>query len=322
MKIYNFSSSNIVNAKQGDKNLRLNTWSVLLPNLSPEVPIDCNPKDNTKGGDYFVIPSFGTPFNQTVNSCIQNVTTIPSTTVDLTNNPNVYNGSVRCLWPAPNFGYFDSNQLAFPEPDSYLNFITTDQTSQTPLHFLTQNTYTKIEEVFSVFEKKILDTFELEFLNFCKPISNATVSGDVSTFGQSTVNLNANFKNFQSLFKSLMTVPSKVQGETDEQYFTNTINNQYSFVHPENPTIKGCTHILWTGAVLDKFSSARNAVFYGDKAIDRSPCGTGTSARMAQWYAKGKLKKGDTSVSPFFFVLRQKLFRRGHVKTDCTKKII
>ena len=44
---------------------------------------------------------------------------------------------------------------------------------------------------------------------------------------------------------------------------------------------------------MDKTSTARNAVFYGDKAIDRSPCGTGTSARMAQWYAKGKLKKGD-----------------------------
>ena len=228
MKIYNFSSSNIVNAKQGDKSLRLNTWSVLLPNLSPEVPIDCNPKDNTKGGDYFVIPSFGTPFNQTVNSCIQNATTTPSTVIDLTNNSSVFNGSVRCLWPAPNFGYFDNNQITFPEPDSYLNFITTGSTSQTPLHFLTQNTYTKIEEVFSVFEKKILDVFELEFLNFCKPITNASVSGEVSTFGQSTVNLNANFKNFQSLFKSLMTVPSKVQGETDEQYFTNTINNQYS----------------------------------------------------------------------------------------------
>jgi len=71
------------------------------------------------------------------------------------------------------------------------------------------------------------------------------------------------------------------------------INEKYSFVHPENPTISGCSHILWTGAVLDKKSTARNAVFYGDKAIDRSPCGTGTSARMAQWYAKGKLKKGD-----------------------------
>jgi 4-hydroxyproline epimerase len=74
------------------------------------------------------------------------------------------------------------------------------------------------------------------------------------------------------------------------------INEKYEFVHPENETIKGCSHILWTGAVLDKTSTARNAVFYGDKAIDRSPCGTGTSARMAQWYAKGKLKKGDTFI--------------------------
>jgi len=74
------------------------------------------------------------------------------------------------------------------------------------------------------------------------------------------------------------------------------INEKYSFVHPENPTIKGCSHILWTGAVLDKNSTARNAVFYGDKAIDRSPCGTGTSARMAQWYTKGKLKKGDSFI--------------------------
>jgi len=71
------------------------------------------------------------------------------------------------------------------------------------------------------------------------------------------------------------------------------INRKYSFIHPEDPTIHGCSHILWTGSVLDKHSTARNAVFYGDKAIDRSPCGTGTSARMAQWYAKGKMKKGD-----------------------------
>jgi 4-hydroxyproline epimerase len=71
------------------------------------------------------------------------------------------------------------------------------------------------------------------------------------------------------------------------------INETNSFVHPDDATINGCSHILWTGEVLDKTSTARNAVFYGDKAIDRSPCGTGTSARMAQWYAKGKLKKGD-----------------------------
>ncbi|NSL86340.1 4-hydroxyproline epimerase [Chitinophaga sp. Mgbs1] len=73
----------------------------------------------------------------------------------------------------------------------------------------------------------------------------------------------------------------------------NRINAQYTFVHPDNPTINGCSHILWTGAVISQAATARNAVFYGDKAIDRSPCGTGTSARMAQWYAKGKLKKGQ-----------------------------
>ncbi|MFN3840065.1 MAG: 4-hydroxyproline epimerase [Cyclobacteriaceae bacterium] len=72
-----------------------------------------------------------------------------------------------------------------------------------------------------------------------------------------------------------------------------TINAKYTFVHPENPTINGCSHILWTGKTLDATSTARNAVFYGDKAIDRSPCGTGTSARLAQWFAKGNLKPGE-----------------------------
>src|SRR6202008_4634649 len=71
------------------------------------------------------------------------------------------------------------------------------------------------------------------------------------------------------------------------------INEKYTFVHPENPTINGCSHILWTGKTISPGATARNAVFYGDKAIDRSPCGTGTSARMAQLHAKGKLKKGD-----------------------------
>ncbi|MEP7266584.1 MAG: 4-hydroxyproline epimerase [Saprospiraceae bacterium] len=71
------------------------------------------------------------------------------------------------------------------------------------------------------------------------------------------------------------------------------INKKYSFVHPVDPTINSCTHVMWTGKPRDAGSSARNAVFYGDKAIDRSPCGTGTSARMAQWASKNRLKKGD-----------------------------
>ena len=71
------------------------------------------------------------------------------------------------------------------------------------------------------------------------------------------------------------------------------LNEKYSFVHPENPGINRLTHMLWTGAPKDPEADARNAVFYGDKAIDRSPCGTGTSARMAQLHAKRRLEAGD-----------------------------
>jgi 4-hydroxyproline epimerase len=78
------------------------------------------------------------------------------------------------------------------------------------------------------------------------------------------------------------------------------INAAHHFVHPENPAIHGLSHLLWTGETLNKTSTARNAVFYGDKAIDRSPCGTGTSARMAQWYAKGLLKKGEPFIHESF----------------------
>jgi len=78
------------------------------------------------------------------------------------------------------------------------------------------------------------------------------------------------------------------------------MNEKYEFVHPEHPAIKGLSHVLWTGKTLDPTSTARNAVFYGDKAIDRSPCGTGTSARLAQWYAKGLLKPGEDFIHESF----------------------
>ena len=67
-------------------------------------------------------------------------------------------------------------------------------------------------------------------------------------------------------------------------------------VHPLDPTIKGVSHVQWTGKPRDPKAHGRNAVFYGDRAIDRSPCGTGTSARIAQLAAKGKLAVGDDFV--------------------------
>lgn len=74
------------------------------------------------------------------------------------------------------------------------------------------------------------------------------------------------------------------------------VQQRYEPVHPEDESIHGVSHVMWTGKPKSPSAHARNAVFYGDRAIDRSPCGTGTSARMAQWYAKGQLSVGDDFV--------------------------
>jgi 4-hydroxyproline epimerase len=67
-------------------------------------------------------------------------------------------------------------------------------------------------------------------------------------------------------------------------------------VHPLDPTIRGVSHVLWADRPRAGDADGRNAVFYGDKAIDRSPCGTGTSARLAHLAAQGKLGVGDRFV--------------------------
>ncbi|MEP2936123.1 MAG: 4-hydroxyproline epimerase [Gilvibacter sp.] len=86
------------------------------------------------------------------------------------------------------------------------------------------------------------------------------------------------------------------------QSLRKALNAKYpnQFIHPEDPTINGISHMLWTGTPLDSKSHGRNAVFYGDKAIDRSPCGTGTSARLAQLYAKGSIGLGEDYIHESF----------------------
>lgn len=74
------------------------------------------------------------------------------------------------------------------------------------------------------------------------------------------------------------------------------VREQFTPVHPLDPTITGLSHVLWADVPKGDGASARNAVFYGDKAIDRSPCGTGTSARMAHLADKGLLGVGASFV--------------------------
>jgi 4-hydroxyproline epimerase len=74
------------------------------------------------------------------------------------------------------------------------------------------------------------------------------------------------------------------------------VNEAIAVAHPDDATISGVTHVQWTGRPRDPKAHGRNAVFYGERALDRSPCGTGTSARMAQLAARGRLAVGDDFV--------------------------
>jgi len=70
----------------------------------------------------------------------------------------------------------------------------------------------------------------------------------------------------------------------------------YEPVHPSDPSIRGVSHVLWADKPKGSEADGRNAVFYGERAIDRSPCGTGTSARIAHLHARGKLETGGRFV--------------------------
>ncbi|ALH82882.1 4-hydroxyproline epimerase [Sphingopyxis macrogoltabida] len=74
------------------------------------------------------------------------------------------------------------------------------------------------------------------------------------------------------------------------------IRDIYEPVHPLEPSIRGVTHLLWADRPKGEGADGRNAVFYGERAIDRSPCGTGTSARLAHLVATGRLNVGDRFV--------------------------
>ena len=61
-------------------------------------------------------------------------------------------------------------------------------------------------------------------------------------------------------------------------------------VHPEDPRISGCRHVVF-------HDGGRNATAIHPGWLDRSPCGTGTSARMAALHARGELAIGEAFVN-------------------------
>lgn len=74
------------------------------------------------------------------------------------------------------------------------------------------------------------------------------------------------------------------------------VNSTVQIYHPENEFMNTLTHVEFSDEPTNNQADAKNAVIIIPGSIDRSPCGTGTSAKMAVLSAKGKLDIGDTFV--------------------------
>jgi hypothetical protein len=196
----NYVPEAIINMPEGfdpnnpKRDLRVIPWSVYITTL-----------DNTSS---YIVPSQGALINQTSNECITEETN--QLKFEITGNTAMYNGSVRMFWVAPNYGYFDINKVVKPTPIKYLKqvFNITGDTKQENFSINgKQDQYSEISEMFSVFEKEVLDSFESEFLNFSKSIYDF----DDDFISNSDTETTKSFKNFQMLMRSLMRIP-KVGG--------------------------------------------------------------------------------------------------------------
>ena len=176
-----------------------------------------------KGEDYFITPSFGSSFNQTKYECFKGPDGQQKLKTEVKDNPAVFNGSVRAFWPLPNYGYFDNNRLSINYPNEYLKTILKTSKKQEnfslngdtdgnvlfgPFTLSSRDIYTSIEEVFSVFERQVLDLFEEHFLNFSKSkydYVNILKTPDANVAAEDDIDIK--YKNFQLLATELFRVP-------------------------------------------------------------------------------------------------------------------
>jgi proline racemase len=70
------------------------------------------------------------------------------------------------------------------------------------------------------------------------------------------------------------------------------VNSQIRVQHPEKPFISGMTHVEFFGPPTQPEVDVRNTVVFPPGEIDRSPCGTGTSAKVATLWARGEMNMG------------------------------
>jgi len=80
------------------------------------------------------------------------------------------------------------------------------------------------------------------------------------------------------------------------QSIAKDVNEQVKIQHPQLPFVNKVTHVEFSGPPKSSKADIQNIVVALPKVVDRSPCGTGTSAKAALLFDEGKLKAGDSFV--------------------------
>lgn len=235
MKVVNLADSNITTTTLDSTGLSttidISTYSVVIPDTIPESNpniTSCSLNATTPQTNYYILPSFGSQQNEIKFKCFNSVGTL---TEPLYNNSSIFNGSVRTFWSLPNYGYFDTTNIVRPSIESY--FTTKNTLGASAFKFSNTNDYAEFEEVFTVFEKSVLDLMESEFLNFSQPSSkftNTFITASSNNIGLETFGVentqNDKFRNFQLLFRDLMSVP--LPTSTGQQMIVDMVDSQYS----------------------------------------------------------------------------------------------
>ena len=256
-----YNSTNIQNALD-NSGLTMNyvsnaiiDYNQTIPQINAEIGIRVIPWSLAVESDdkqfMYLLPSSGSLFNQTKNECFGQGNTIKQ---QVLGNSAVYNGSVRLFWTAPNYGYFDNSRIKKILPEEYLKMIKTGDTLQDAFTLSgLNNEYSKMDEVFSVFEKDILDKFENEFLKFSKSIydyedsdnqvqTSQTLDDDplllmsvarneITNTNQSNNENNGtrDFRNFQSLMRTMLRIPKTI-GSTGFEFVNKVQGEQFAVI--------------------------------------------------------------------------------------------
>ena len=202
------------------RSMRISPWSVVV-------------RDTIDTTLYFVLPSFGTDINQSKFETFKN----GKMKVELSNNPAMFNGSVRLFWNAPQYGWFDNSKVLKNDPATYLKQIFFNQADQQNFSINGKiSDYSNFEELFTTFDTKILDTFESEFLNFSRSVydfvdtlpnplvQQESIPGSLGKLNDINES-EKSYKNFQLLMRSLFVI-NKPVGTSPEIKLQSVITDQ------------------------------------------------------------------------------------------------